>query len=533
MGGCTANPSDADVTDVSKTADVSESGGEDTTVNEEIVELTVWRPYSSTIIQSLSDSFSYQELETKTNVKITYIHPTVGQEQEAFNLMIASGELPDIIMAAPAYPGGDDKAVADGIYLRLNEIIDQYSPNYKRIRELYPEIAKETITDEGNIVSYSSVQIGEEAAWRGLVIRQDWLDKLNLDIPVTIEDWYNVLTAFKNELNVEIPLIFNGYPNDSGSGFDNSGAIISAYGTLTEFIQKDGVVSYGFMEEGYKDFLMEMNKWYEEGLLDIDFATRNNDANVALFTSGKAGAIFRNYGDFQNDEIAGRTIDPDFRITPVANPLLTEGSTNYLRMINPHNKGASGMITTSCENIEAAARFLDYGYSDEGFLLFNYGIEDVAYTWAEGVFDELSQPFLPETFRTYTEHPEFTELLTNNPDDYSFSDLAYIYRIDLAPGVRNPMANSIDDLKKLAMEEWTKDEADWVMPIVSLTDAEKRIESMKMTDIKAYVLEMSYKFIMGKESLDGFEAYVEQIKKIGIDEVIAVKQAALERYNSR
>ena len=96
--------------------------------------LTYWTNLSSTdasVMSSLDDNLYMQELQARTGVDLEFLHPAVGQENEQFSLLIASGELPDIIeWNWSGYAGGIQKAIDDGVILPLNDLIAQYAPNY-------------------------------------------------------------------------------------------------------------------------------------------------------------------------------------------------------------------------------------------------------------------------------------------------------------------------------------------------------------------------------------------------------------------
>jgi len=160
--------------------------------------LTYWYPFNSTYIKSISDNVVIQEMEKVSGIKIDFVTPTAGQESESFNLMIASGEYPDIISEG-GYKGGGLAAVQDGVYLKLNDELAKYAPNYSNLMKLNPDIAKQAKEDDGTIWSFRCIQAAEEPAWAGPMIRKDYLDELGLQIPQTIDDWHTVLTAFKEK----------------------------------------------------------------------------------------------------------------------------------------------------------------------------------------------------------------------------------------------------------------------------------------------------------------------------------------------
>ena len=522
LSGCKKNVEVA-VTDNKSTTDI-------TFPLKEKITLTEWVPFSSTLIKTLDENKVYQELEKKTNIHIKFIHPAAGQEAEAFNIMIASNDLPDIIQNAPSmYAGGPDKAIDDNVYVKLNDYIDKYAPNYKKLRMSDPEISRQTQTDAKNIYAFNCIQTAEEPAWDGLTVRKDWLEDLGLQAPKTIDEWHNVLVQFKEKKGATAPLLFSfGWELEANSAFS------SAYNVTPGFYNENGTVKYGPVQPGYKSFLTTMAQWYKEGLIDKDFATRDYKGANALFTSGKAGAKFNGYGDFGGYNSAGKKIDPKFALLSVANVPVKEGDKLHFRTTNTKNKGSDGIITTANKHIPETVKWFDYAYSDEGFLLFNYGVEKTSWDWKEGAVPDIDKAFYPEALKSQNKFPQYNDFMLVNPDGSAFWDLISEYKVHLSAYLRDPMADGgMDGDVKQAMDEWTKPGNDWVMPPVTHTNAENQEITSIMSDVNTYINEMNLRFVMGNEPLSKFDDFTSKVKSMGIDKVTKDKQAALERYGSR
>lgn len=97
----------------------------------EDVTLDIWMPSNSilaSVCPDLNDQRVFKQVEELTGIKLNFIVPTLGEETTDFNLMIASGDLPDIIVDASRYTGGVMAGVNDGAYLDLTDLIDEYMP---------------------------------------------------------------------------------------------------------------------------------------------------------------------------------------------------------------------------------------------------------------------------------------------------------------------------------------------------------------------------------------------------------------------
>lgn len=244
-------------------------------LSDETVTLTIWKPMNSdlsNIVDSLADNLCFIELENRTNVHLEFQIPAIGQETTNYNLMIASGDLCDIIhnsTGSYAYPDGLDAAVNDGYFLDLTDLISQYAPNYQAARTRNDFLTKASTTDGGILAAMYQIASEEQGPFLGYYVRRDWLEKCNLDLPVTYDDWEEMLIAFKDECGAIAPLTLgpNGY-----DAYNN--ALSAGYDVSYTFYQVDNVVKYGPIENEWKDYLTMMNSWYNQGLIDPDSVCR-------------------------------------------------------------------------------------------------------------------------------------------------------------------------------------------------------------------------------------------------------------------
>ncbi|MGL6173275.1 MAG: extracellular solute-binding protein [Cellulosilyticaceae bacterium] len=473
---------------------------------------TYWVPIhgnAATILKNYSESKMYQELEKRTGVKVEFVHPPQGSEKEQFNIMINSGDYPDMISQPSAYTGGNDKAIDDGVYLRLNELIEENAPNYKALRDGNTEIARQTITDAGNIWSMACIQEDIEPSWLGPAFRMDILEKYGLEAPVTLDDWENTLRTLKDN-GIKYPLLF------PSTGVDSVGTFVSAFGIGPAYYRTaDQKVKFGPADPEFKQYLELMNKWYKEGLIDPEFVTRDGKSTEALITSGDAASMITASGSIDFYQGTMRLSDPNVKWLGVESPVLKEGDTIEYRQSNNHYKGCDTVVTSACKDPAGAVAWLDYAYGEEGYYLFNYGLEGVSYEMVDG-------------------EPQFTELMTNNPDNLSYPVLAWNYKLHMGPYLRSwdaepPMSEEVN----LSRDIWTKAGYSMVLPPLSRTADESKEYSKVSTEITTYVEEMTVKYITGVEPLESFDKYVEQLNKLGLQTAIDINQAALERYNQR
>lgn len=513
--------------------ETEESAGQSSGITfplEEQVTLTMWAPFNvnaASVMEDFNGSLVFQEMEKRTNVHIEFIHPAIGQDSEQFNLMIASQEYPDMIMGGVSnYKGGGDLAVEEGVFLQLNDLIEEYAPNYMAILESNPEAKRQASSDSGIMSAILPMMRQENLCWYGPIIRKDWLEETGLDIPVTVADWETLLTAMKENHPDSTPLLFHTSGASAGNsfkerGYDFWGVFMSAYGigtssgTFGAMYNDDGTVKYAPIEDGFKDYLELMNRWYENGLIDVDYPARDLDGINAMITSGTAGAMVGSV------DVASNLFDSQgIEYVTAPYPVLNEGDPVRLRAYDAVASpiGNSVSITTQCENPEIAVAWLDYAFSEEGSLLYNFGVEGDTYTMVDGM-------------------PTFTEKVLNNPDVPTETGL-YLYKMQVFPQLRwGALANPGTVKNTKVVEEktaWTEaGNAELTMPPVSLTAEEGNDLAKILNTTDVYQNEMVTKFIMGVESLDKFDEYVEQLKKMKIEDAIAIYQDALDRYLAR
>jgi putative aldouronate transport system substrate-binding protein len=483
------------------------------------VKLTYWTkldPKVSPHSKTLGDTDFAKQLEKETGIKVEWQHPAQGQETEQFNIMIASRELPDIIDRywTNAYAGGPDKAIEDKIIISLNEIVDKYAPNYKKFVESDKEIMKASKSDKGNLYSFPFVR-GDDVltTYSGPILRADWLKELNLKSPETLTEFEEVLKAFKDKKNVQ-------YPYTQGKDLDGN-FIAGAYGfNLGFYIDDSKKVAYGPLNKNFKEYITLMNRWYKDGLLDKNFAANDGNAVKANMLNSKSGAFLGmlggGIGTYMN---AMKEKEPNFELVGVQYPVLNKG--DKVRFAQKDWKvNAEAAITANCKHPDIAARLLDYGYSEKGGMLYNFGTENVSYKMVNG-------------------YPTYQDVIMKNPDKLSIGDAMAKYTRASYDGPFIQRKEYLEQFMVLPQQKetlkiWSKaDTYGNQYPVATLTPEESAEASKIEGDINTYVNEMRLKFIMGTEPLANIDKFQAQLKTMKIDRVIELRQAAVDRYNKR
>ncbi len=507
----------------------------DITENEEVFtyplagynELTIWRTISQDELDVTGGESSpgTERLEELTGVHVEYMLSTDSTASAQLGALLAGGDYPDILSAVEQfYSKGLASMYEEGISIELTDVINEYMPNYASGR-LAEEYERDTIADDGNIYGIYILTVSENIP-QGPAIRADWLEDLSLDIPVTYEDYENVLTAFKVEKGATAGLHLTNYGmpyyNYLSAGYDVA-AYISDARDYKPFYQVDGTVKFGPLEDGWYDFTAMMADWYDKGLLYQDFMSQTamTQTIMELGTTGQSGLLYTY--QYQLSTIPLQSSDPDCELIPIGDAVKEEGQQLHLRAPITLIQKQGTVITTSCENVEVAARWMDFGLTDEGYMLATYGIEGEEYSYT---LDESGQPVYTEYIQTMAEEYGYT--VYKMATMFTANTLCYYQNLDL---------QSYDQEMSMKANAAWGEYADTSYEIpsgLSMTADESEEFATLWADIRTLVNEFYMSVVTGSLDLEtNYDEFVENIKGQNIDRCIEIYQEALDRYNSR
>lgn len=488
-----------------------------------------WRPNDTKLtasLQNFGQTAAYRKKEELTGIKVKWTHPPIGQHKEQFNLLLATNDLPDIIYYNWSEAvGGPEKMLADGRIIRLNEYIDLYAPNLRRLIDSDPDIKKQITLDDGTIYMFPYIRSDARklAGTVGLIVRKDWLDRLGLAVPVTIEDWYTILKAFReqdpngNGLQDELPFSGQQGPGNLTKLHD----FAPAFGAIGGLQFKEGSIVYGPLLPEYKLFLSTMAQWYAEGLIDPGIADNDSITFDHKVTSNLVGAyfggVFSGIGKYQ---ALMSDSNPDFGLTgapwPRGNPGKPYSTFGLGTKVLPYGEAVTSSVDKS--KIKDMVQWMDFNYSPQGHELFNFGVEGDSYMKEEGKI-------------------RFTDKITRNPSLTTDQALA-ANALSIMDGPMNQDSRYLEAAmtfpgQKAASSVWMKGDDSLIIPAVRFTEDESRLIATVMTPITAYLNEMMSRFITGRTPLAEFDSFTQTIRKMGIDQIIRIYEDAYKRYSSR
>lgn len=489
--------------------------------SEDSGKITYWAPFYphySQLGTSMGDAPFFKELQARTGVEIEFIHPPVGEESANFNLMVASGELPDVIeFSFLSYKGGPEKAIDDNVIMDITDLIKEKAPNLSKQLADHPDWDKQVKTDSGKYYCFPAIR-GDEFLdyWQGPQVRQDYLEKVGMEAPETIEEWEAMLRAFKTELGIETPLTLK-------SNAENAHAFVGAYGITKKFFVDGGKVKFGPMTDEYEEYITLMAKWMKEGLLDPDFATHDAKTFDAKVASGKAGAYVGSAGGDMGKFIAATSAqNPEAKLVAVKPPVLKKGDAPKIGFKDfDYIPAQSVSVTTACKNLDSVFKLFDYAYGEEGHMFYNFGVEGTSYNMVDGYptyTDDIIHP-KKEGVTVQFAMTEFTRAAVMGP---MIQDKRYFEQY------------MVNENQKATATAWKLDgDASWRMPNVTYTIEEAGKVASKLNEIESYLAEMEIKFITGAEPISKLGDFRKDLEKLGLNDVMAIMQTAVDRYNSR
>lgn len=325
-----------------------------------ITQAEVWRPENGTSVMT------YDALQKRLNMKIEFIQIPAASWPDQYSMLLASGDLPDVVNFPGEIPPDWIKYKS---IIPLNDMLDKYAPDL--VSKLSEKDYIYLKSADGNVytVPRHNGDVPGTVGLSSICIRQDWLDVLGLKMPVTLDEWEAVLTAFKNndpngnKTKDEIPW---------GGSFDS---FWDAYGLSQLYVlNEDNTLTLKYKDKYYIEAVTKLADWYAKGLIDKEYITRNknNTEMQAITYNGICGAMY----------MSGT------HTTEVTKALRAAGINNALYVSAKFMEGPRGCnvrgrssitqglaITTQAKEPEKILQYLNYPFTGDGIELLNYGVE--------------------------------------------------------------------------------------------------------------------------------------------------------------
>lgn len=460
-----------------------------------------------------NDVLVWNEYEEMSNVEVKWETVSTDSLDEKRNLVLGGGDLPDAFYSAGLSPTDVLKYGEQGVFIPLNDLIDEHAPNLKKLLEENPEIEQAITYPDGNIYSlptifdkdFASMRLGPRP-W----IDKDTLEALGMDMPETTEEYYEFLKAVKEEAD-QIP--FGSYSISMFLRWVNGSFGLVNRGFSHQYVDmgQDGEMRFIPTSDEYKEMLEYVHKLYSEGLIEESIFQEGGTTEqfLANATEGKYASTVSH--------------DPSelFNIDTMVNAPALEGPFGDKLMT-----GVTSVVTS----------LGDFVITSEN----EYPVTTIK--WADNFFDEEIAKFffMGVEGETYEEDEDgnikYVDKITNSEDGTTFEQQLAKYLVwpggayastiikeDYFHGLETSEASleSAENLSPYMIDE--------VWPAFTHTEEENKVLSTTGVDIEKYVQEMRDKFIEGRVSFEEWDDYVDTIEKMGLEEYMDVKRKALER----
>ncbi|MGI5857333.1 MAG: extracellular solute-binding protein [Candidatus Merdivicinus sp.] len=462
----------------------------------------------------------FQDMEELTNIHWEFVGVASENWAEKKNLALASGDYPDLFWAGTDTSDEQKYGVDTGVFQNIKDLIPKYMPNLSKVLADNPDAANGIKASDGNIYMLPYLADTLTMADSTIYYRKDWLKKVGKEVPTTVDELTDVLRAIKTLGDDIYPLM--PQPNTSGNNAAEN-FLYAAFGEDLEphfVVDENGTVSYSPLSEQFEHFITYMNALYTEQLLDNECYTQTTEQATAKLKNNQAGFVTWGTGltaeNFESGELE----------VGLLAPLTSEYyDKQHVRKYSGIYLGY-GVITDKNKYPEATLRYLDINYAEEEVAP-DTGLYCLA-------------PWLgPEGKGFEFTNAEKTTYARLKPADSQLSELEYTDRY-WAPGTGpcRLVTDAVPEKNPGQEMKASESKANWYPYMVpGFPDGLLRYESEDFdrmttlwTDINSYYLQCRAKFVSGQMPLSEMDTFRETLKKMGIDEVVAIKQKAYNKF---
>ena len=481
--------------------------------------------------------WSNLEAITGVNLEISYVDSATYADK--LNLQIASGEYPDMLNMA-SYSAGIDAAYEEEIVMDLGDYLEENMPNYWTIINADKNLLDEVQDSDKFLAVYPIKDEVANPTDMGAFIRMDWLEDLGMEVPTTYDEMKEVLTAFKTEKDCYEPLaLYNTITMNNGllsGGFGSMAELstnASGANALNGYYQVDGEVVYGATTEGTRKFLSWLNELYDEDLINFENMQNRmvnpfSELTMVAAADGTNGVMYTNqpFGGNYSVMAASDYNDPDCNWWPVQDIAETSGQTiPFFQEVSLVDSVSTVIcISTQCENVETALRFLDYGYSYDGSLLYNFGYQKGSGHELESWdFNDKGRPeFDPTVFEAFGATAIGSAVM-------STKDLSGVI-------VDTRLAFEFGERENACFAAWStnRNNSQILGSATQFTSEEGQEASGIYSDILTYVSTSALEFINGSKDINDdavWNEYVSNIEGMNLEGLTEIVQGAYDRAN--
>lgn len=509
-----------------KEAEIQDKGAMETYAAGDMFKAT--EPFDLSILYSDQPAYPYKQdwmlfakLKEMTNVTLKPTIVPMSDYSQKRSLLISSGDAPLVI--PKTYPGEESAFVASGAILPISDYID-LMPNFKdKIEKWDMESELEGLRQEDK--KYYVLPGLHEAVWPDytLIVRTDIFEKHNIAIPTTWDELYTAMKQLKQDYPDVTPFSdrfkFNSTLNIAATGFGTKGGW--GYGSGLTYKEDTDEFVYTAATDDYKNMLAYFHKLVDEGLLDKESFTQDDDQAVQKFVTGKSFIINGNSQTVvQHRNDMDKTLgEGKYAISKITVP---GGPAGQLMSGSRLENGVmiSSKVKES-EHFKAILQFIDWlYYSDEGQEFTKWGVEGVTYTKEGGVrklMDDINYNGL---------NPKGTKDLRI---EHGFSGGVFAY--GGTTELLQSMFSEEEQQFQKSMSE-TKTVVKPEPPIPYSVEERERV-TLLSTPLKDYTDQNTLKFILGDRDLAEYDKFVKELDSQGVGQYLEIANKTYKNYKEQ
>lgn len=432
-------------------------------------------------------------LEEYTNTKITFNWVPDASKEERITTALASGELADIVTLTMMTNSSVRSSLKSGLFWDVGPYLDDYD----NLSQISAEV-RAAASIEG--VLYG-VPFQKNLARSGFIMRKDWLDKLGLPVPTTLDEVYEVARAF-----TEDDPDGNGVDDTTGFG-DRSDLKYSSFKTLSSYfgtpngwkVDDSGKFIPEFDTQEYIDTMNFSKNLYENGYLAQDFAVTAKTDQQQQFAQGKTG-IYTGMVDISSLRTLAQGLQEGMELVPVNK--ISNGDGQY--HIWSEGSGVGGLLAFPKSEVKTEAelkrllQFVNDLIDEEAYLLMTGGIEGTHYEYDEdGAFKIIDTELWQADVQPFS---------SSRPSEVTYS----LKDANPEKQLANELIRENDEFAVL----------DPTVPLDSATNNEQGTELQKI------ITDATFKFIMGQATEADFKKAVQTWKDSGGTKITEEYEAA-------
>ena len=442
--------------------------------------------------------------------------------------MASANDLPDFANLSQLDNTTALNLASQGTLLSINEILEHGDGTAKAfLEEEVPFVIGTCTAADGNM--YWLPNVTQRTTYGGdlgstcmvIMIRQDWLDLVGMEAPTTAEEFVTVMKAFQ-EQDVNGSGVADEILAMDPSGFANGIAQWFGLGTaLTSVNVTNQEVVSPWYQDGIKEYFTYMNRLVNEGIMDPSLiGTTTSDLQDQKMAENKVGATY-SYA-MQAWLEPSVNADTEVYFQPIAALQAVDGITPSIGIEPPEFVTGRWGATKACTNLEAAAALIDVVYCADAETLYNWGIEGQTYEVVDG-----EKQYLPNIDNAHWEDcSKSGNIIGSWLLGATFPRIRFAAmetEIESCGGGKAEFQKEIIDHEpRFALGN----ECYFAQPTTEQLERKAAIQ----TDLDTYSKELATQLILGQKPIDDWDTYMEELKELGLDEMLEIDQDLYARF---